>query len=63
MQTAEVGHAVAVDTFVLVEVRGNVGLITLNRPKVFNALCDALTSQLTAAIDVSRPTTRSARSC
>lgn len=50
MQTAEV-PAVAADTFVLVEVRGNVGLITLNRPKVFNALCDALTRQLTDAID------------
>lgn len=50
MQTAEAA-AVAADTFVLVEVRGNVGLITLNRPKVFNALCEALTSQLTAALD------------
>jgi len=34
-----------------VEVRGSVGVITLNRPKVFNALCDTLTQQLTAAID------------
>jgi enoyl-CoA hydratase len=50
MQTAEV--SVDTDTFVLVEVRGNVGLITLNRPRVFNALCDALTNQLTAALDL-----------
>jgi len=52
MQAAE---AVTTDTvdqaLVLVERRGNVGLITLNRPKVFNALSDALTRQLTAALD------------
>ena len=42
---------VAGETMVLVERRGNVGLITLNRPKVFNALCDALTQALTAALD------------
>jgi enoyl-CoA hydratase len=49
MQTAE---AVATEVaLVRVEVRGNVGVITLNRPKVFNALCDALTQQLTSALD------------
>src|SRR6476620_7192198 len=52
MQAAE---AVTTDTveqaLVLVERRGNVGLITLNRPKVFNALSDALTRELTAALD------------
>ena len=53
MQTAEATKT-ATETFVLVEVRGNVGLITLNRPKVFNALCDALTDQLTAALDAAR---------
>ena len=52
MQTAEaVKSETETETFVLVEVRGNVGLITLNRPRVFNALCDALTTQLTAALD------------
>ncbi len=50
MQTAEAVKS-ETETFVLVEVRGNVGLITLNRPRVFNALCDALTTQLTAALD------------
>jgi enoyl-CoA hydratase len=41
----------ASDVLVLVERRGNVGLITLNRPKVFNALSEALTRALTAALD------------
>lgn len=50
MQTAEAVKS-ETETFVLVEVRGNVGLITLNRPRVFNALCDALTTQLTSALD------------
>src|SRR5687768_13681704 len=50
MQTAEAVN-VDTETFVLVELRGNVGLITLNRPRVFNALCEALTNQLTAALD------------
>ena len=36
---------------VLVEQRGNVGLITLNRPEVYNALSDALTRELTEALD------------
>jgi enoyl-CoA hydratase len=39
------------EKFVLVERRENVGLIVLNRPQAFNALCDGLTRQLTAAID------------
>jgi len=38
--------------FVLVEKRENVGLITLNRPTAFNALCDVLTRELTTAIDL-----------
>ncbi len=38
--------------FVLVERRENVGLITLNRPKALNALSDALTRELTAALDL-----------
>ena len=29
----------------------NVGLITLNRPKALNALCDALMKDLSSAID------------
>jgi enoyl-CoA hydratase len=52
MQAVEtVSPPVVTEALVLVERRGNVGLITLNRPKVFNALCDALTAELTAALD------------
>jgi len=36
---------------ILVEIRGNVGLITLNRPKVLNALSSALFVDLSAALD------------
>ena len=35
-----------------VETRGPVALITLNRPKAFNALSDALMEELTQALDV-----------
>jgi enoyl-CoA hydratase len=49
MQAAEA--VTTVEQLVLVERCGNVGLITLNRPKVFNALSDALTRELTAALD------------
>src|ERR1700722_10875663 len=52
MQTAE---AVKTDQtkreFVVVERRENAGLIPLNRPKVYNALSDQLTRELTEAID------------
>src|SRR5438445_9093238 len=52
MQAAEAVNPEPVnEALVLVERRGNVGLITLNRPKVFNALSDALTKALTAALD------------
>ncbi len=52
MQSVETTPSdVTADAMVLVARRGNVGLITLNRPKVFNALCDELTRALTAAID------------
>ena len=52
MQVVEtVNPEVANEAMVLVERRGSVGLITLNRPKVFNALCDELTRALTAALD------------
>ncbi|MFD7008964.1 enoyl-CoA hydratase [Rhodococcus jostii] len=37
--------------FLLVERRGPVALITLNRPAALNALCDALTIELTQALD------------
>tara|TARA_R110000868_G_scaffold216276_4_gene466386 strand:- start:1472 stop:2248 length:777 start_codon:yes stop_codon:yes gene_type:complete len=37
---------------VLVETRGNVGLITLNRPKTLNALAEGLVRDLGAALDV-----------
>ena len=46
MQAAETVNPETVsEALVLVERRGNVGLITLNRPKVFNALSDALTGR------------------
>jgi len=32
--------------YILVEKRGNVGLVTLNRPKALNALCDGLIKEL-----------------
>ena len=36
---------------ILVETRGAVGLVTLNRPKALNALCDALVRELEQALD------------
>jgi enoyl-CoA hydratase len=36
---------------IIVETRGAVGLITLNRPKALNALCDALVRELGTALD------------
>lgn len=36
---------------ILVETRGNVGLITLHRPKALNALCTPLIKELGAALD------------
>ncbi|HEY3918105.1 MAG TPA: enoyl-CoA hydratase [Stellaceae bacterium] len=36
---------------ILVETRGAVGLITLNRPQALNALCDALIRELGVALD------------
>jgi hypothetical protein len=44
------------------EVRGKVGLITLNRPKQLNALNDDLMDELGAHSAASRPTRTSARS-
>jgi len=38
------------DSLVLVETRGRVGLLTLNRPKALNALNDALMDELGAAL-------------
>ncbi|HUZ71372.1 MAG TPA: enoyl-CoA hydratase [Stellaceae bacterium] len=36
---------------IIVETRGPVGLITLNRPKALNALCDALMREIGTALD------------
>src|SRR5579872_328740 len=36
---------------ILVETRGAVGLVTLNRPQALNALCDALIRELGEALD------------
>ena len=36
---------------ILVETRGHVGLITLNRPKALNALSSPLMAELTEALD------------
>ncbi|MGE5503653.1 MAG: enoyl-CoA hydratase [Actinomycetota bacterium] len=36
---------------IIVETRGRVGLITLNRPKAMNALCNALVAELGQALD------------
>lgn len=37
---------------ILVEKRGNVGLVTLHRPQALNALCAALMDELTHAVEV-----------
>lgn len=37
--------------YIIAETRGRVGLITLNRPKQLNALCDGLVRELGAALD------------
>jgi enoyl-CoA hydratase len=36
---------------ILVEAKGPVGVVTLNRPKALNALCNQLVSELNAALD------------
>jgi enoyl-CoA hydratase len=36
---------------ILIDVRGKVGIVTLNRPKALNALSDALVDELGAALD------------
>jgi enoyl-CoA hydratase len=51
MQDSEAVLETPTLTLVLAERRGNVGLITLNRPEVFNALSDALTRELTGVLD------------
>jgi enoyl-CoA hydratase len=35
---------------ILVETRGRVGIVTLNRPKALNALCDQLMEELGQAL-------------
>jgi enoyl-CoA hydratase len=52
MQDVEVAEQKTTNAqLVLIEKRGNVGLIILNRPQVFNALSIALTQELTAVLD------------
>ena len=36
---------------IIVETRGQVGLITIDRPKALNALCSPLMDELTTALD------------
>jgi enoyl-CoA hydratase len=36
---------------IIVETKGRVGVVTLNRPKALNALCDALVAELGTALD------------
>ncbi len=36
---------------IIAEVKGNVGLITLNRPQALNALCAALITDIGEALD------------
>jgi enoyl-CoA hydratase len=38
---------------IIVERRGRVGIVTFNRPKALNALCDSLVRELCAALDES----------
>jgi len=38
--------------YILVETRGRVGLITLNRPQALNALCDGLVEEVGAALGI-----------
>ena len=38
------------EALILIETRGRVGLLTLNRPKALNALNDALMNELGAAL-------------
>jgi enoyl-CoA hydratase len=53
MHTAEAARSKGFEPeFLLLETREAVGLITLNRPKVFNALSDGLTRELTQALDL-----------
>ncbi|MDP3033465.1 MAG: enoyl-CoA hydratase, partial [Rhodocyclaceae bacterium] len=37
--------------FIITEIRGHVGLLTLNRPAAMNALNDGLMDELAAALD------------
>lgn len=37
--------------YILLETRGRVGIVTLNRPAKLNALCDGLMNELSTALD------------
>lgn len=51
--TAELAtEATVAYKYILVEHRGPVALITLNRPQALNALCNDLTEELSAALDL-----------
>ena len=50
------------DETIIVETKGRVGIIRLNRPQALNALNAELMAEVNAAVDASRPTTASAAS-
>jgi enoyl-CoA hydratase len=47
---------------IIVESKGAVGIITLNRPKMLNALSFGVFREIAARSTISKPTTRSAAS-
>eukprot|EP00002_Diphylleia_rotans_P022223 TRINITY_DN4351_c0_g1_i2.p1 TRINITY_DN4351_c0_g1~~TRINITY_DN4351_c0_g1_i2.p1 ORF type:complete len:292 (+),score=68.21 TRINITY_DN4351_c0_g1_i2:54-929(+) len=54
MRAASMGYSTSADEgykHILVEKKGKVGLITLNRPKALNALCDDLVRELVDALE------------
>jgi len=48
--------------YIIVESKGAVGIVTLNRPKLLNALSSAYSARSRRRSTISKPTTRSAAS-